>query len=260
MGIRKSIAIDAIVPNVSQPRQHFDEDSLAKLAASLKARGLHEEILVRPREDVYEIVHGERRWRAAEIAGWTEIPVQVEDMDDQEAFEHSLIKNVQKESLSPLEEGLAFRHWVTRTRGSREMLGGKVGRTPCYVSQKIRLLDLPITVWPLFLYDNLTEGHGHELLRLEGFLNRLVAPWSPPFPADEVRYSVIYREGKFPIVFPSFSERPDLVYPFFRRTESRAAATRQLREKLHLQIIGRTEEHVTELVSGDRADFDRMTS
>ncbi len=164
----RQLPLELISPNPAQPRKHFDEDALERLAASLGNRGVLQPVLVRPRSGGrFEIVAGERRWRAAQIAGLTEIPALVRQREDAEALELALIENMAREDLSPIEEARACAALVEELDLTREEVGVRVGRGRVAVSNLMRLLDLPDEVIEMLDSGALTEGHGRALLLSE---------------------------------------------------------------------------------------------
>jgi ParB family chromosome partitioning protein len=164
----RELSVELIVPSASQPRKRFDEDSLQALADSLGERGVLQPVLVRPKAGgTYEIVAGERRWRAAQIAGLATIPALVRSRDDAEAIELALIENMAREDLSPIEEARACAALVEDLELTREEVGRRVGRSRVAVSNLIRLLDLPEDALELVQAGTLSEGHGRALLLAE---------------------------------------------------------------------------------------------
>lgn len=164
----RELPVDLISPSPSQPRRRFDEDALQALAGSLSARGVLQPVLVRPRPDgAYELVAGERRWRAARIAGLSTIPALVRAREDAEALELALIENMAREDLNPVEEARACAALVEELGLTREEVGRRVGRGRVAVSNLIRLLDLPEEVLALLQEGALSEGHGRALLLAE---------------------------------------------------------------------------------------------
>jgi ParB family transcriptional regulator, chromosome partitioning protein len=161
----RELPIESISPNPRQPRRRFDEDSLDALAASLGERGVLQPVLVRPNPDgTYELVAGERRWRAARIAGLERIPALVRPRDDAESLELALIENMAREDLNPVEEARACAALVEELGLTREQVGRRVGRGRVAVSNLLRLLDLPDEVLELMEGGALSEGHGRALL------------------------------------------------------------------------------------------------
>ena len=164
----RELPVELIVPNPSQPRRRFDENALQELAASVAERGVLQPVLVRPRAGgTYELVAGERRWRAARIAGIEQIPTLVRHHDDAAALELALIENMAREDLTPIEEARACAALVEELGLTREDVGRRVGRSRVAVSNLIRLLDLPDEVIELVQLGSLTEGHGRALLLAE---------------------------------------------------------------------------------------------
>lgn len=161
----RDLPIELISPNPAQPRRHFDESALGGLADSLKDRGVLQPILVRPRPGgTYEVIAGERRWRAAILAGFESIPALVRPHDDAESVELALVENVARENLNPVEEARACALLVEELGLSRETLARRIGRSRAAVSNLIRLLDLPEEALDLIAARKLTEGHGRALL------------------------------------------------------------------------------------------------
>ena len=161
----RSLAVELIVPNPKQPRRSFDDTALQALAGSLRERGVLQPVLVRPVPGgTYELVAGERRWRAAQIAGLLTIPALVRERDDAEALEAALIENMAREDLNPVEEARACAALVEELGLTRETVGLRVGRSRVAVSNLLRLLDLPDEVLALLERGELSEGHGRALL------------------------------------------------------------------------------------------------
>ncbi|MEY2515916.1 MAG: ParB family transcriptional regulator, chromosome partitioning protein [bacterium] len=159
------VPVDLIVPNPKQPRRHFDEAALEALAGSLRERGVLQPVLLRPvAGGSYEIVAGERRWRAAQIAGLDTIPALVRLRDDAAALEAALIENMAREDLNPVEEARACAALVEELGLTRETVGLRVGRSRVAVSNLLRLLDLPDEVLAALERGDLSEGHGRALL------------------------------------------------------------------------------------------------
>jgi ParB family chromosome partitioning protein len=159
------VPVDLIAANPKQPRRHFDDAALEALAGSLRERGVLQPVLLRPvAGGTYEIVAGERRWRAAQIAGLDTIPALVRERDDAAALEAALIENMAREDLNPVEEARACAALVEELGLTRETVGLRVGRSRVAVSNLLRLLDLPDDVLALLERGELSEGHGRALL------------------------------------------------------------------------------------------------
>jgi ParB family transcriptional regulator, chromosome partitioning protein len=164
----RQLAVEQISPNPRQPRRRFDEESLQALAGSLGERGVLQPVLVRPKADGgYELVAGERRWRAARIAGLTSLPAIVREREDSEALEAALVENMAREDLNPIEEARACAALVEELGLTREDVGRRVGRSRVAVSNLVRLLDLPDEAIELVQGGALSEGHGRAVLLAE---------------------------------------------------------------------------------------------
>lgn len=164
----RELPVELISANPNQPRRRFDDEALNALAGSLGERGVLQPVLVRPRPGgTYELVAGERRWRAAQIAGLTEIPALVRARDDAATLELALIENMAREDLNPIEEARACAALVEELGVTREEVGRRVGRSRVAVSNLLRLLDLPDETIELLERGDLTEGHGRALLLAE---------------------------------------------------------------------------------------------
>jgi ParB family chromosome partitioning protein len=161
----RRLPVELIRPNPRQPRRQFDESALVGLADSLKERGVLQPVLVRPIPGgTYELIAGERRWRAARLAGFDTIPAVVRPHDDEESLELALIENMAREDLNPVEEARACSLLTDELGLTREELGRRIGRSRVAVSNLMRLLDLPDDVLDLLVGGRLSEGHGKALL------------------------------------------------------------------------------------------------
>ena len=159
--------IEEILPNRSQPRKHFDESKLRELAESIKEKGILEPLIVRRTEQGYELIIGERRWRAAQKAGLKEVPVLVKEAERREALEISLIENLQREDLNPIEEAEAFKQLIEEFHISQEELSNRIGKDRTTVTNALRLLKLPLEVRDHLLQNRITSGHARAILSLE---------------------------------------------------------------------------------------------
>jgi ParB family chromosome partitioning protein len=172
-GDLRHIPLDLIRPNPRQPRRSFDQSSLQALADSVRERGIVQPVLVRPVPGgTYELVAGERRWRAAQLAGMESVPALVRSRDDSAALEVALIENMAREDLNPVEEARACAALVEELSLTREDVGRRVGRSRVAVSNLLRLLDLPDDILDLLERRELTEGHGRALLLAEDHADR----------------------------------------------------------------------------------------
>jgi ParB family chromosome partitioning protein len=169
----RDIPVDLIRPNPHQPRQRFEEETLVALSDSLRERGVLQPVLVRPLAGgTYELIAGERRWRAAQLAGFESIPALVRPHDDAASLELALIENMAREDLSPVEEARACALLVEELGLTREAIGRRVGRSRVAVTNLLRLLDLPDEALELLSAGDLTEGHGRALLVAPGHDDR----------------------------------------------------------------------------------------
>jgi ParB family chromosome partitioning protein len=175
----RTLPITSIAPGKSQPRRTLEQVPLEELAASIAARGVLQPILVRPVASAgagaptYEIVAGERRWRASQIAGMTEIPVVIQELSDQDAVAVALIENIQREQLTPAEEARAFRRLIEEFSLTHQLVADTVGRSRAAVSNLMRLLDLPDEVVALVDSRALSMGQARALLSLETDADRI---------------------------------------------------------------------------------------
>lgn len=161
-------SLEQIRPNQFQPRKNFDEQATAELAASIKEKGLLQPLLVRRREKGYELIAGERRWRAAQLAGLSEVPVVVREVNDSELLEMALVENIQREDLNPLEEALVYQQLIEELNFTQEDLSRRVGKDRSTIANALRLLKLPRDAWDSLVSGELSRGHARAILGLEG--------------------------------------------------------------------------------------------
>ncbi len=161
------LAIEQIVPRSDQPRRTFDQKSLQELAESIKEHGILQPVLVRPRGIGYELIAGERRWRAAQIAGLQTIPGIIREMDDMEVDEASLIENLQRDDLSVLEEAQAYKNMLEKHNYTQEALAQRIGKSRAHIANVIRILGLPEIVLQMVDKKSLSAGHARALLALD---------------------------------------------------------------------------------------------
>ena len=162
-GVRM-LPVSSLVPHPDQPRRHFDEDALEELAQSLRQRGLIQPIVVRPSGHNYQIVAGERRWRAAQRARLHEVPVIVRDFDDAETMEIALVENIQRQDLNAIEEAEAYARLIREFGHSQEALGKLVHKSRSHIANLLRLLDLPDGVRNMVVHGELDMGHARALI------------------------------------------------------------------------------------------------
>ncbi len=163
----KMVKITMVEPNRDQPRHKFDEEALNELADSIKQYGIISPIIVQNRKDHYEIIAGERRWRAAKIAGLKEIPVIIKNFTEQEIVEISLIENIQRENLNPIEEALAYKRLLTEFHLKQEEVAQRVSKSRTAVTNSMRLLKLADEVQQMIIDESLTTGHARALITIE---------------------------------------------------------------------------------------------
>ena len=161
------VKITKVEPNRKQPRKNFDEDALQELADSIKQFGLLQPILVQDRKDYYEIIAGERRWRAAKLAGLKEVPVIIREYTEKEIVEISLIENIQREDLNPIEEAQAYKRLLEEFNMKQDEVAERVSKSRSAVTNSIRLLKLSNEVQQMLIDDMITTGHARALLSIE---------------------------------------------------------------------------------------------
>lgn len=161
------IDINLIIPNKSQPRLQFEEEALSELADSIKTHGLIQPILVRKAKDKYELIAGERRWRASKIAGLKEIPCILKDINQEVSAKYALIENIQREDLNPIEEATAYRKLMEDYNLTQEEMANQVGKSRSYVANTLRLLNLHENIIDYISKGELTAGHGKALLSIK---------------------------------------------------------------------------------------------
>lgn len=159
--------INDVEPNRDQPRKHFEEDALLELADSIKQFGVLQPLIVQKRKDYYEIIAGERRWRAAKLAGVKEVPVIVKEYTDQEILEISLIENIQRENLNPIEEAMAFKKLINEFKLKQDEVAERVSKSRTAVTNSMRLLKLGEKVQQMIIDDMISTGHARALLAID---------------------------------------------------------------------------------------------
>ena len=180
------VKISKVEPNREQPRKSFDEDALQELADSIKQFGILQPLIVKKKDDYYEIVAGERRWRAAKIAGLKEVPVILKEFNEQEIVEISLIENIQRENLNPIEEAVAFKRLMEDFSLKQDEIAERVSKSRTAVTNSMRLLKLDKRVQQMVVDDMISTGHARALLSLEN---------------DELQYTVAQKifDGKLSV-------------------------------------------------------------
>ena len=159
--------INEVEPNRDQPRKNFDEDALLELSDSIKQFGVLQPLLVRKRKDYYEIIAGERRWRAAKLAGVKEVPVIEKEYTDQEILEIGLIENIQRENLNPIEEAIAYKRLLEEFNLKQDEVAERVSKSRTAVTNSMRLLKLSDKVQQMIIDDMISTGHARALLAID---------------------------------------------------------------------------------------------
>ena len=173
-----NIKLSLIEPNESQPRQEFEEESLEELKDSIKQYGVIQPIVVRNKDNKYEIIAGERRWRAAKLAKLTEIPCIIKDVDDKQAQKLALIENIQRENLNPMEEAYAYKSLMEDYGLTQEQVAKEIGKSRSYIANSVRLLNLDKEIINYIAKGQMTSGHGRALLSIGNKEERLKAAGS----------------------------------------------------------------------------------
>ena len=161
------LKINMVEPKRDQPRKSFEEDALLELADSIKQFGILQPLIVRKRKDYYEIIAGERRWRAAKIAGIKEVPVIIKEYTDQEIVEIGLIENIQRENLNPIEEAMAYKRLLEEFNLKQDEVAERVSKSRTAVTNSMRLLKLDSKVQQMIIDDMITTGHARALLAID---------------------------------------------------------------------------------------------
>lgn len=211
------LKINDVEPNKNQPRRTFNEDSLIELSESIKQHGIVQPLVVAKQKDYYEIIAGERRWRAAKIAGLEEVPVIIKDYSPQEIMEVALIENIQREDLNPIEEAKAYKNLIDEYNLKQDQVAEKVSKSRTAVTNALRLLKLDDRVQEMLINENISSGHARALLGLddaekqyniatqifdeklsvretEKLVKQINRPEQPPKPKKELKNDFVYRD------------------------------------------------------------------
>ena len=165
--VEVKVKLSKIEPNKEQPRKNFDEDALIELSESIKQHGVLQPILVQERKGYYEIIAGERRWRAAKLAGLKEVPVIIKKFTEQQIVEISLIENIQRENLNPIEEAIAYKRLLTEFNLKQDEVAERVSKSRTAVTNSMRLLKLEERVQQMVIEGKISTGHARALLGIE---------------------------------------------------------------------------------------------
>ena len=211
------LKINDVEPNKNQPRRTFNEDSLIELSESIKQHGIVQPLVVAKQKNYYEIIAGERRWRAAKIAGLKEVPVIIKDYSPQEIMEVALIENIQREDLNPIEEAKAYKNLIDEYNLKQDQVAEKVTKSRTAVTNALRLLKLDDRVQEMLINENISSGHARALLGLddaekqyniatqifdeklsvretEKLVKQINRPEQPPKPKKELKNDFVYRD------------------------------------------------------------------
>ncbi len=166
-GREQRLPVEKLVPNPDQPRRHFDETALAELAVSIREKGVIQPLIVRAKGEAFEIVAGERRWRAAQRAQVHDVPVIIREFTDTEVLEIGIIENIQRADLNPIEEAMGYRALIERFGHTQEKLSDAMGKSRSHIANLLRLLNLPEDVQAMLREGKLTAGHARALITAE---------------------------------------------------------------------------------------------
>lgn len=214
-----TVSINKIIPNPHQPRSNFNQEGLEELAASIKEHGVVQPIAVRVADKKFELIVGERRWRAAKIAGLEEIPAVILTLDDRQMAEVALIENIQREDLNPMEEAYAFHRLVTDFNLTQEELAQRVGKSRSFIANMIRLIKLPPLVQEMVRVNKLSAGHARCILSID-------SPQDQSKLIDEILDKQL-----------SVRQTENIVKSFMKNKEEKNNQTVKRREKLKLSPI-----------------------
>ena len=245
----EEIPIDAIAPNPMQPRKAFDSNALSELSASLQQSGLLQPVVVRRSGNGYQLIVGERRWKAAKLAGMQKIPAVIREATDAESLEFALVENLLREDLNPMEEAEAFQRLLAEFAWTQEELAGRVGKDRSSVANSLRLLKLPALIQDDLRAGRLTMGHARALLSLPTTAEQmklrdaiLAQSWSVRRTEEGVKRSQLPR--RLP-----------------RRSSEITALEDALREALatRVKLVGSEQRGRIEIAYSSREELDRLT-
>ncbi len=213
-----SVRISQIEPNKDQPRKEFDQDALDDLADSIRTYGLLQPLVVRPLAKGYQLVAGERRWRASRIAGLTEVPVIIKELTDAQTAEIALVENLQREDLNPIEEAAGYKALMDDFDLTQDEVAAKVGRSRSAVANAVRLLGLPDAILEMIKNGKISQGHGRALLAFKDKEEQLKAARIASFGANvrEIERLAKKAETKEPI---TKAKQEPVSSPYFKEVE-----------------------------------------
>jgi ParB family chromosome partitioning protein len=211
----RKVAIDLVVRNPKNPRKHFAEEDLQDLASSIRQHGIVQPVVVRPvSEGKFEIIAGERRWRAAQLAGLNEIPVLIREVDDRTALELAIVENVQRADLNPLEEALGYEQLIAEHGYTQNDLGEIIGKSRSHVANSLRLLKLPSLVRDMITSGALSAGHARALVPTSdpvGLARTIVAKGMSVRDAERIAQNNIRAQSQPALETKSAEKDPDTV-------------------------------------------------
>ena len=226
----RKVAIDLVVRNPKNPRKHFAEEDLQDLASSIRQHGIVQPVVVRPvAGDRFEIIAGERRWRAAQLAGLNEIPVLIREVDDRTALELAIVENVQRADLNPVEEALGYEQLIAEHGDTQNDLGDIIGKSRSHVANSLRLLKLPDLVRDMITSGSLSAGHARALIPTSdpvGLARTIVAKGLSVRDAERIAQNNIRAQGQPALETKSVQKEPDTI-----------ALERSLSDSLGLEVI-----------------------
>jgi ParB family chromosome partitioning protein len=249
------VELSSIVPGPMQPRVNFDEAALASLAESIKTHGIVQPLLVRRSGEDFELIAGERRWRAAKMAGLTRVPVLVKEVADQDLLEIALIENIQREDLNPIEEAHAYKRLIENVGLTQEALATRVGRDRSYITNYLRLLRLPDDLQQLVKEGRLSTGHARTILGvshedLQRRLARQIIEGGLSVRATELLVQKATADR------PARTARPQTVDPNIRAAETKLR--RALGTQVRILQVGNDGRGKVEISFFNNQDLDRI--
>jgi ParB family chromosome partitioning protein len=254
----REIEIDLIQPGQQQPRTFFDEAKLEELAQSIRTTGIIQPLLVRPKGGLFELVAGERRWRAAQIAGLIRVPAIIREIPDERLLEFALVENIQRQELNPIEEANAYKRLIDSLGLTQDEVARRVGRDRTFITNYLRVLKLPTDIQTLLEEEKLSFGHARTLLAVQDpvtqrrFAQKIVKHnWSVRETEQRVKNLGLGEERK-----TQPSKAPQLLDPNVRAAEAKLRRALSTQVRIHPQRAGSTGKIEIEYYS--MADLDRI--
>lgn len=251
----REIEIDLIQPGQQQPRTFFDEAKLEELAQSIRTTGIIQPLLVRPTGGLFELVAGERRWRAAQIAGLTRVPAIVREIPDDRLLEFALVENIQRQELNPIEEANAYKRLIDSLGLTQDEVARRVGRNRTFITNYLRVLKLPTDIQALLEAEKLSFGHARTLLGVEDPITQR------RFAQKIVKHSWSVRETEQRVKNlserkPAPAKAPQVLDPNVRAAEAKLRRALSTQVRIHPQRAGSSGKIEIEYYS--LADLDRI--